>query len=162
MKIFPITLHKINPPAFKSEPGIKNNRFLEDEFVKSTNSIDIARLKTIGIKHFRLIDSNSIREVTLANQKPSILEELKECGINTIIDLRSEGSNNSKYAEACRDTGLDYMNFKLKINMPIFNLPLADKSSISERQAQIEAFINKLPEFFKIMDEGKYYMACLL
>ena len=162
MRILPITLSKTNQPCFKSEAGIKKTIPTEDEFVKSTGSLDIARLKLIGIKHFRLIDSNSIRGVTLANQRTSILTELRECGINTIVDLRSEGGENSKYAEACRNNGLNYVNFKLKINMPIFNIPLSSKLSIGERQAEIEHFIQRLPEFFNIMDKGKYYMACLL
>ena len=134
----------------------------EDEFVRNTGSLDIARLKQLGIKHFRLIDSNSIRGVTLANQKNSILTELRECGIKTIVDLRAEGGKNSKYAQACQNNGLDYINFKLKINMPIFNLPLSSTLSVQERQKEIDDFIKVLPDFFKIMDEGKYYMACLL
>ena len=125
---------------------------IEDEFVKNTGSLDIARLKIMGIKHFRLIDSNSIRGVTLANQKPSMLTELKECGINTIIDLRSEGGSDSKYAQACRENGLNYVNFKLKINMPIFNLPLSDKLSTAERIAENEAFIKKLPKLDDTVD----------
>lgn len=162
MRIFPVTLSRTNQTAFRSDAGLKKSVPVADEFVKSTGSLDIARLKLLGIKHFRLIDSNSIRGVTLANQKTSLLTELKECGIRTIVDLRAEGGDDSKYAETCRENGLDYVNFKLKINMPIFNLPLSSKLSTIERQQEIDAFIKRLPDFFKIMDEGKYYMACLL
>ena len=162
MRILPVTFFRTNQTSFKSVPDYNKTVPIEDEFVKNTGSLDIARLKIMGIKHFRLIDSNSIRGVTLANQKPSMLTELKECGINTIIDLRSEGGSDSKYAQACRENGLNYVNFKLKINMPIFNLPLSDKLSTAERIAENEAFIKKLPDFFKLMNEGKYYMACLL
>lgn len=134
----------------------------EDEFVQSTGSLDIARLKQLGIKNFRLIDSNSIRGVTLANQKNTILKELKESGINTIIDLRKEGSDDSKYAKACRENGLNYFNFKIKINMPIFNAPFVSNLSSEERQKENNEFVSKLPEFFRLLDEGKFYMACLL
>ena len=166
MRILPITFLRTNQTLFRSDTSPKSTVStavpVEDEFVRNTGSLDIARLKLLGIKHFRLIDSNSIRGVTLANQKTSLLKELKECGINTIVDLRSEGDVGSKYAEACFENGLNYVNFKLKINMPIFNLPLSSKLSTDERKSEIEAFIKRMPEFFKIMNEGKYYMACLL
>lgn len=162
MKITPITLFNIKPAVFKAKPDAFKDIPEHDEFVRSTGSLDIGRLKDLNISHFRLIDSNSIRGVTLANQKPHILSELKECGINTIVDLRAEGGEYSKYADACKANGLDYVNFKLKINMPIFNPPLANKLTVAERRSENEAFIRKLPEFFRIMNEGKYYMACLL
>ena len=133
-----------------------------DEFVKTTGGVDIARIKSLDISHFRLIDSNSIRGVTLANQRPEILKELKESGIETIIDLRAEGSKDSDYAKKCCENGLDYFNFKLKVNMPIFNPPCATKLSMEERAQENKAFIESLPEFFNLMDKGKYYMACLL
>ena len=161
MKITPVSFARPRIVTFRENTGFHNIP-REDEFVRSTGSLDIARLKALGISHFRLIDSNSIRGVTLANQKHSILTELKECGINTIIDLRNEGGENSKYAQACRENGLDYINFKLKINMPIFNMPHATKLTIDERITQNNEFIKRLPAFFKLMDNGKYYMAGLL
>ena len=91
MKILPINnfrINQVNPLSFKSINNVYNTIPQNDEFVRSTGSLDIGRLKNLGIKHFRLIDSNSVRGVTLANQRPSLLSELKECGINTIIDLR--------------------------------------------------------------------------
>ena len=162
MKILQIPSFKVNNFTFKSDSNPVKNAPIEDEFVRNTGSVDIARIKSLGIKHFRLIDSNSIRGVTLANQKHSILTELKECGINTIVDLRTEGDESSKYAETCKENGLNYINFKLKVNMPIFNMPLATKLTAEERQNEINAFIKRLPDFFQVMDEGKYYMACLL
>lgn len=164
MKILPINNNfKINALNFRAVNSNKVNQNIQkDEFVRSTDSLDIARLKDLGISHFRLIDSNSVRGVTLAKQKTSILQELKECGIDTIIDLRSEGGVNSKYAKDCAENGLEYMNFKLKLNMPIFNAPLATKLSSEERAKQNHEFIEKLPKFFEKMNSGKYYMACLL
>ncbi len=161
MKITPLNIFRLKflSPKIKA----KQIRYIQqDEFVKSTGSLDIARLKDLAISHFRLINSNSVRGVTLANQNPKILTELKECGINTVIDLRNEGSEASKYAKDCRANGLNYMNFKLKINMPIFNAPLATKLSVDERRLANEEFIKRLPKFFDTMNEGKVYMACLL
>lgn len=133
-----------------------------DEFVRSTGSLDISRLKNLRISHFRLIDSNSVRGVTLANQSPALLTELKECGINTIIDLRPEGSDESRYAQNCRKNGLDYFNLKIRDNIPIFNAPFSGKMTLEERRAAIEKFVHQLGDFFNLMDNGKNYMACLL
>ena len=133
-----------------------------DEFVRSTGSLDIGRLKNLGISHFRLINSNSVRGVTLANQDPDLLTELKECGINTIVDLRPEGSEDSRYAQNCKKNGLDYFNLKIRDNIPIFNAPFSGKMTAEERRASIEKFVNQLGDFFKLMDNGKIYMACLL
>ena len=146
------------------EPDSINRLGMEkpDGFVRSSNSIDIGRLKNLDISHFRLINSNSVRGVTLANQSRTLLTELKECGINTVIDLRQEGGKESKYAKACAAHGLDDMNFKLKLNMPIFNMPNRTKFSTEEREVKKQAFLEDLQKFFKKMDEGKLYMACLL
>lgn len=133
-----------------------------DEFVRSTGSLDIGRLKNLRISHFRLIDSNSVRGVTLANQSPALLTELKECGINTIIDLRPEGSDKSRYAQNCRKNGLDYFNLKIRDNIPIFNAPFSGKMSAEERRVAIVKFVHQLGDFFNLMDNGKNYMACLL
>ena len=90
----------VKKPTFKqAAPNVYNSIPVHDEFVRSTGSLDIGRLKSLGISHFRLIDSNSVRGVTLANQRQSLLTELKECGVNTVIDLRPEGGDASKYAE---------------------------------------------------------------
>lgn len=162
MNITKIYFSNIKPLSFKSNFKQQSLPIERDEFVRSTGSIDIARIKDLGISHFRLIDSNSVRGVTLANQKPEILRELKECGIETIIDLRSEGSDKSKYAKVCKDNGLEYMNYKLKINIPIFNPPMATKQTTEERNIANKKFISQLPTFFDTLNKGKVYMACLL
>lgn len=153
----------VRKPVFKQSStnfinGIPDN----DEFVKSTGSLDIGRLKNLGISHFRLIDSNSVRGVTLANQNPTLLKELKECGVKTIIDLRPEGGEESKYAQNCKRNGLDYFNFKIRDNMPIFNAPFSGKMNAEERRNSIEKFVKQMSSFFDLMDNGKNYMACLL
>ncbi len=163
MKILPLKNYKI--------PNIKNQifrycpklaRIQADSFVRSTNSLDIRRIKDIGIKNFRLINSNSIRGVTLANQNPNILKELKESGINNIIDLRREANPTSKYANNCKKNGIEYFDFPININMPIFNNANTSKLSTKEREAQNQIFKDKLPKFFNLMNKGKLYMSCLL
>ncbi len=133
-----------------------------NSFTKNSDILDIGRINDFGIKHFRLINSNSIRGVTLSNQNPKILKELKECGINHIIDLRREANSESKYANNCKENGLKYFPFPININMPIFNIAVTSKMSMQERKDSINSFIKLLPQFFKTMNEGRVYMACLL
>lgn len=153
----------VKKPTFKqAAPNVYNSIPVHDEFVRSTGSLDISRLKSLGISHFRLIDSNSVRGVTLANQRQSLLTELKECGVNTVIDLRPEGGDASKYAEGCKNNGLNYFNLKIRDNMPIFNAPFTGKMSMQERREAIKKFVSQMGDFFKMMDDGKVYMACLL
>ncbi len=163
MKINPIHHHKLNNINFKSFSIYFCDNVPEpDEFVQSSDDIDFIKLKNLNISHFRLVDSKSVRGATLANHNPIILKEIKNSGIDKVIDLRSESNDTSKYAEACRQNGLDYINFKLNLNMPVFNPPFADKLPPQERKENIHSFIQKLPYFFKLMECGKYYMACCL
>ena len=166
MKIFPVNnkyyfntkSYSIN---FKTCPIFFDETPKEDEFVKSDDSIDIERIKKLNINHFRLINQNSIRGATLSNQSPNVLSTLQECGIDTIIDLRTVEKNNTKYAEFCKENGLKYFNFKLKLNMPIFQTS-SSQDFKCDAQNENENFIKKLPKFFNIMNKGNFYLACLL
>lgn len=146
----------------QAAPNVYSQMPEHDEFVRATGSLDIRRLKAIGIPHFRLHPNETISAVTLANKNPNILTELKECGIENVIDFRPEGSEESKYAKDCRKNGLNYMNLKIRDNMPIFNVPCSGKMSSEQRRVAIENFVNQLSDFFTLMDKGKNFMACLL
>ena len=79
MKIIPIQHHKINNINFKSFSIYFCDNVPEpDEFVKSSDSIDIARLKKLNIPNFRLIDSTSVRGATLADKNTNFLKELQQ------------------------------------------------------------------------------------
>ena len=134
----------------------------QDEFVRNTGSLDIRRIKALNMSHFRLHPNETISAVTLANKNPAILTELKECGIENVIDFRPEGSEESKYAQDCKKNGLNYINFKIRDNMPVFNAPCSGKMSSEERRVAIEKFVHQLSDFFGLMDKGKNFMACLL
>lgn len=135
----------------------------EDCFIRQADAIDVARIKNLDIKNFRLVDSNSVRGVCLARKNNlSILEELKESGIRTVIDLRQEGRPESEYARHCENCGLEYFNFKLKENMPIFNPRANSKLTSGQFGMARETFVQDLDKFFKLMERGRVYMACLL
>lgn len=160
-----INTRKAESTSFRGENLLLQSRNLPENgvdcFVRQ-NSLDIARLKALDIPHFRLIDSNSVRGMCLANKPITVFQELKEAGIKTVIDLRKEGSNDSKYAKTCQRFGLDYFNFKVKENMAVFNLPATTKLTSAEFKDMMDGFTKQLGHFFGLMDEGKVYMGCLL
>lgn len=145
--------------VFKYFPEAK---YEKDIFVRNSDSIDIKRINSLQITNFRLIDSSSARGVTLNNKSSNFMKELKESGINCIIDLRREASKSSKYANNCYENGLEYFDFPLNKNMPIFNNITGTKLNTEERLKSNQIFLEKLPKFFEIMNKGRVYIACLL
>ncbi|MCM1009506.1 MAG: hypothetical protein NC390_01330 [Fusobacterium sp.] len=119
-------------------------------------------MKQLGIKNFRLVDSSSVRGQSLFNKPKQVFDELRESGIETVIDFRIEGSSESKYARKCEANGLEYFNFKIKENMSMFNPRGTSKESFEEFRANREVFVKDLDKFFKLMERGRVYMACLL
>ena len=133
-----------------------------DEFVRSTDSLNITKLKEMDIAYFRLIDSNSVRGITLSDKKTDVLKKLKEYGVNTIIDLRREGGKTTQYAKNCNKYGLDYFSFKLKDNLPIFTPVANSKLPNDIKKIKHKEFLEKLPTFFEKMNAGRCYMHCML
>lgn len=156
---------KVSAPKLQQYPpvnaSITSHGGGGDLFIRQ-HSLDILGLKTLDIPHLRLIDSNSVRGMSLANKPIQILQGLKDAGIETIIDLRKEGSYDSKYARNCTSLGLNYFNFKIKENMAAFNMPGTTKLTTKEFTDMMEGFTKQLAYFFKLMDDGKVYMGCLL
>ncbi len=153
---------QINTVSNKRDTGISFGNSLEHDVFTHNSEIDINRLKGLDIPHFRLIDSKSVRGMCLAKKNPQIFTELAESGINTVIDLRKEGSNESGYAKKCHENGLEYFNFKIKENMSFFNLPGTKKESAIEFKLLMDDFVKQLKHFFCLMDSGGAYMGCLL
>lgn len=143
MKIFSVTntLPRIN---FKRTcPYFGDNLPDSDEFVKAVRDIDAESLKALHINHFRFIDANSVRGVTLSEESTDVLKKLKECGIERVIDLREDNENSLKYAQNCANVGLKYFNFQLNPKATSF-------------------VVQQLPKFFKAMNDGRCYIACYL
>lgn len=124
--------------------------------------LDVSKIKALNIAHFRLVDSNSVRGITLTNQNENLFKELKEAGIETYIDLRHTGGDESKLAAKCNDAGIKYFNIKLKKNIPVFSNILGTKYSTKEFNDYTNNFAEQLNKLFKLMDKKKFYMACEL
>lgn len=168
-KISPLISFKSNNILLTNEPvsDADSSRVIlhgggGDSFNRHSDAINIVRMKQLDIKNFRLVDSSSVRGQCL-NQKPKyVFDELRESGIETIIDFRTEGSPESKYARKCEASGLEYFNFKIKESMPIFNSMGSSGQSFEEFRTSREVFVKDLDKFFKLMERGRVYMACLL
>lgn len=145
MKIFSVTntIPRIN---FKRTCPYFGDTLPEpDEFVKGARDIDAESLKALHINHFRFIDANSVRGVTLSEESTDVLKKLKECGIEKVIDLRNDIERSPKYAQDCANIGLKYLSFQVN--------PNAVNSVVNLQQ---------LPKFFKAMNDGRCYIACKL
>ncbi len=124
----------------------------KDAFIRQSDAIDIDGLKSLCIKNFRLIDSNSVRGASLTSAKFPLLKALKDFGISTIIDLRREAGDESSYAKKCANVGLDYFGIPINDSMPEF-------TTFGKPNAE---FIERLSNFFDLMNRGQVYMGCQL
>ena len=160
-----ISMINITPISFQGHKPHKQylTPLGQDEFVRSNNStLDADGLINLDISHFRFIDDNSVRGVTLANCKPEVLKEMKKFGINTVVDLRMPSKDMARYSAKCENSGIEYFHFPLKLNLPIFNMPFTTSCSNTEFLNDKKEFLQKLSKFFDISKKGNYYMACEL
>lgn len=160
-----ISIFNITPISFQGNKPHKQyiNEIGQDKFIKSKNStLNSKGLIGLNISHFRFIDENSVRGITLANCKPEILKNLKMFGINTIVDLRMPSKDMGQYRAKCEANGIEYFHFPLKLNLPIFNIPFTTSCSKEEFLKMKQDFLQKLLKFFEISNKGNYYMACEL
>ena len=105
--------------------------------------VDFKRLREAHIPNLRIVDNRGVRGETLSSPKNDrYLPLIKKCGIDTVIDLRGEDYT-PKYKVKCDKFGLNYVHFPI------------DKDKIDPR-----TIIDKLPEFFNLLERGKFYIAC--
>jgi len=122
--------------------------------------IDMPKIEQLNIKHLRPVNSNSVCGVTLANQNPQIIKGLKNAGIETYIDLRHNAGE--ELSRKCQNTGMNYFSLPLKMNYPVFINQANTKLTSQEYNETAQKFINELSKFFELMNNGKYYMSCML
>ena len=95
------------------------------------------------IPNLARIGDNKYRGEALSSPKNrKFLNEISSCGIGTIIDLRDK-YNSQDYPDLCKEFNIKY------VNIPI------DASSVPTRQ-----IIDSLPELFKAIDNGNFYIHC--
>ena len=133
-----------------------------DAFIRTGATLDVVRLKNLGIDNFRLVDSKSVRGQSLTAKPQQLFQELKESGIETVIDLRREGSPTSQYARKCEAAGLRYMHFQTNDSFPAFNCRGSNKISCDEFAKLMDGYTNQMVDFFDEMSNGRVYIGCLL
>ena len=120
---------------------------IEQKLIKPNSApveFDYDSISKLGIKNLAITtDGKGVRGSTLfAKNNKKYITDLKNAGINTVIDLRNEAPT-GKAKTFCILNGLEYVHFPIKYD---------------EKMTQED--INKLPEFIKIMNEGNYYIGC--
>lgn len=117
----------------------KNIEIIKPKFT----NIDFAKIKELGITNLKQIDDKGFRGESLsAERNNKYLPKIKNYGIKTIIDLRTSDYT-EKYKQKCEKLGFNY-----------YHIPI-DSKTISDRE-----IINNLPQLFKQLDNGDFYIAC--
>lgn len=141
----------------KSIKPLTNDVFELSNSHNSVKNINLEKIKALDIKNLRLLNSNIISGGTFAIKPDNELKLLKNTGIDTIIDFRIDAEKN--FAGKCKKEGLKYILFPLddviSRNNPNYFTKQTNKQTIIKPE-----FINKLKEYFKVMNNNNVYVGC--
>lgn len=113
-------------------------------FVNHSNIL-YERLKHLQIADLAPVYSNGVRGRTLSGRGHiKLLHDIRDAGVKTVIDLRTQ-DHTDRFEQNVMETGLEY-----------FHIPI-DKSG-----TDVHEIISALPELFKRLDKGCFYMACAM
>lgn len=120
-------------------------------------TIDNTALRNLGIKNLRILNTRTVSGGTFERRPIEDLKVLKDAGIETIIDFRTEGSG--EMAKKCSSTGLKYLNIPLddvreRSNARYF-IRTKGKATILKPE-----FIESLKQYFELMNNSKCYVGC--
>lgn len=105
--------------------------------------INYLALRQAGIPNLQLVYNKGVRGKTLSSShNTKFIPIVKDCGIDTIIDLRT-ADYTPKFKNKCDIFGLKY-----------YHIPI-DKKDVPDRE-----IIENLPLLFKLIERGKFYIAC--
>lgn len=97
----------------------------------------------LPIENVARVCGNVVRgETWWASRDKWCLDEIKEAGVDVIIDLRIAGSA-GRFADICRSRGVEYYHF------------LVDSAAQSD-----SGMLEYLPELFRLLDTRNCYIAC--
>lgn len=109
------------------------------------------RIAKIGVKNLRSFGENCVSGATLERCAEN-LKKVKQAGVETIIDFRSEAS--TTFGEQCKDLGLRYLLIPLEHTRAGLSGIKNGASGISDE------FVVKLKDFINATNESKVYMGC--
>ena len=102
-------------------------------------------LKQLPISDLAPVYGNGVRGRTLSGRSNVwMLQKIKSLGVDVVIDLRTY-DHTDRFDNSVRNAGLGY-----------FHMPV-DKNGTDVRD-----IISALPEFFELLDNGGFYLACAM
>lgn len=105
----------------------------------------------IGVKNLRRITPTCVSGETFAKKSVADLRKLKNAGIDTIVDFRSEATE--EFARICEQNGIKYHLFPLDHTSGGLPEHLKGKG-VSNK------FVQQLKEFIDLTNKGNVYMGC--
>lgn len=148
----PVSKQQVSPTFTAKAPKLAKYNYYQ--FYKQFP--DLNTLKNLGVENCRIVNKNCASGSTFAD-KPKYLRELKELGVQTIIDFRGEAS--SVYEEECRKNGFNYFNFNLN-NVQNLTNPEYFIHKKNNKFKVTDKFVQKLLDFFSLVNDGYVYMGC--
>ena len=107
-------------------------------------------ISKLGAKNLRRVGINCFSGATFEGSNIN-LNKIKDAGIKTIIDFRSEASKD--FALECKNAGIEYKLF------PLGHTKANPLSQINENIVS-EDFVKGLKEIIDTINEGNVYMGC--
>jgi hypothetical protein len=142
---------------YENEPRLEEYSLekLLSTFRNKPKKVDNEKLKSIDLPIRNILGTNSYRGETLVDKPDYIIQNLKEAGIRTIVDLNGYGS---RYKEKVERNGLNFHDFYMDYNY-WFDY---SESKFSKEKTSVEArdVIEKLIKFIKVMQDDYVYIAC--
>lgn len=131
------------PPQVKNTNAFYHPVSFQGLGARKTQAANIINILKNKITNFELISENSARGESLSSKtNRKFIKFVKKMGVKTVVDLRAKFGS-AKYPELCQKNGIKY-----------FNIPI-DANSVPD-----EEIIKKLPEFFDVMNNNKFYISC--
>lgn len=105
--------------------------------------IDTKRICELDIPNIRCANKSGVRGESLSHKRNrKFIPLMKEAGVKQVIDLKT-ADHSSNFKELVENNGLKYSHFPM------------DSENTTDEQ-----IIEYLPEFFKAINDGDFYIAC--
>ena len=123
----------------------------------NSKPLDLQYLTDMNIQNFRISGASVASGATLCSKSYKEFQDIKSCGIDAIVDYRADATTDLK--EKCAAVGINYFSFPLDGVDTLNNETYFGMTDNNKRYVK-NAFINKLNEYFKIMNAKNVYTGC--
>lgn len=148
-----------NKSVISNSVSVFENATNSVKSIAQSNEINFQGIKSIVPTSFRKIGKNCVAGSMSSIQSPENLKLLKENGIKTIIDFRTEASK--EYQQLCKEFGFKYISFPLDLVSNFLHSSIFIKQAANTRAKVSDEFVKNLKKFFKEVDKGNAYMGCM-